>query len=531
MISSTANVYLRPNTMVQPLFNQWYAWSHLIPPASSSMYVLNSHIKIMESFVSNPQMHISALKNPAMISGPFIHYDASQVTEIRALLDRTKSEQAHLLELAEAIKQLNQTLMTEAQGYSLEPLYERVPDVLKGYVELVYDVNNFPQIRFIEGLLYKSRFYDTSSQSIAMSSIKSDKRPFIINTPQLQSNGNLHLDIPFADRRLDELFKIKHTPQPFGYIKEVLKIRDKDEELFSSFFTTEVSQPPVCYDGEQVRIRYFGHACVLIESRDVSILCDPLISYEYPCDNRRYTAVDLPERIDYALVTHYHQDHMMLEMLLQMRHKIRTLVVPKSSGVGFIDPSLKLILQTIGFQNVMEIDEMESISIEGGAITGIPFLGEHADLHVRAKTAYQIDIQGQRILCMADSNNIEPRLYEHIGAPGKAVDALFIGMECDGAPLSWVYGPFMPKPLARKMDQSRRLNGSDCEKAIKIVDCLDARRVYVYAMGQEPWLVFVMGLQYTDNSRPILESNKLVAACRERGLVSERLWGHKEMFL
>src|SRR2546423_4860418 len=161
MNSSTAKVYLKPNTMVQPLFNQWYAWSHLIPPASASMYVVNSHIKIMESFVANPQMHISALRNPAMISGPFIHYDASRAGEIRALLEKTKREQAHLLELAEAIKQLNEILMAEAQGYSLEPLYERVPDVLKGYVELVYDVNNFPQIRFIEGLLYKSRFYDT----------------------------------------------------------------------------------------------------------------------------------------------------------------------------------------------------------------------------------------------------------------------------------------------------------------------------------------------------------------------------------
>jgi L-ascorbate metabolism protein UlaG (beta-lactamase superfamily) len=517
--------------MVQPLVNQWYAWSHLIPPASSSMYVLNAHIKIMESFVSNPQAHVSALKNPAMISGPFIHYDASRVPEIKALLDRTKREQAHLLELAEGIRQLNQTLMTEAQGYSLEPLYERVPDVLKGYVELVYDVNNFPQIRFIEGLLYKSRFYDTSSQSIAISLIKSDKRPFIINTPRLKTNSDLHLDIPFADRRLDELFKMKHAPQPYGYIREILEVRDEDDELFSSFFAEEVSQPPVRYDDERIRLRYFGHACVLIESKHVSILCDPLISYEYPCSDHRYTAADLPEHIDYALITHYHQDHMMLEMLLQMRHKIKMLVVPKSSGLGLIDPSLKLILQNIGFQNVIEIDEMESIEINGGAITSIPFLGEHADLHVRAKTAYQIEIQDQRILCMADSNNIEPRLYEHIGASGKEVGALFIGMECDGAPLSWVYGPFMPKALARKMDQSRRLNGSDYEKAMKIVDCLNARRVYVYAMGQEPWLVFVMGLQYTDNSRPILESNKLVAACRERGLVSERLLGHKEIFL
>lgn len=525
-----AKVYLKPNTLAVPLFNQWYAWSHLIPPASASMYVLNSHIKIMESFVSNPQMHIAALKNPAMISGPFIHHDANRVPEVRALLDRTKKEQGHLVGLAEGIKELNQTLMTEAQGYSLEPLYEKVPDILKGYVELVYDLNNFPQIRFIEGLLYESRHYDTSSQSIALSLINSDERPFIINTPQLKSKGDLHLNIPFADRRLDELFKMKDVPQPYSYIKEVLEVRDEDDELFSSFFS-EVSPCSAPYRDGRVRVRYFGHACILVESNNVSILCDPLISYQYPANDHRYTSADLPEQIDYVLVTHYHQDHLMLEMLLQIRHKIRNLVVPKSSGLGLIDPSLKLILQTIGFRNVIEIDEMETIEIEGGRITSIPFLGEHADLNVRAKTAYHIDIEGKRILCMADSNNLEPRLYEHIGSSGKEVDALFIGMECDGAPLSWVYGAFLPKPLARKMDQSRRLNGSDYEKAMKIVTCLNAKQVYVYAMGQEPWLVFVMGLQYTDKSRPILESNKLVAACRERGLVSERLLGQKQIFL
>jgi L-ascorbate metabolism protein UlaG (beta-lactamase superfamily) len=495
------------------------------------MYVVNSHLKVMESFVANPQMHISALKNPAMISGPFIHYDAGKVSEIKALLERTKKQQPHLLQLADGIKQLNQMLLTEADGHSMEPLYAKVPDVLKGYVELVYDLNNFPQIRFIEGLLYRSPYYDTSGQAICMSLTNSDERPFVINTPRLQTRDNLHLQIPFADRRLDELFKMKEVAQPYGHIREIFEIGEGDDDLFSSFFTETLAACSAPYQDEGVRVRYFGHACVLVESKDVSILCDPLISYSYPCNDRRYTAVDLPEQIDYALITHYHQDHMMLEMLLQLRHKIKHLIVPKSSGVGLIDPSLKMILQTIGFRNVIEIDEMETIEIEGGGITGIPFLGEHADLNVRAKTAYQIDLLGKRVLCMADSNNIESRLYEHLGASRQEVDALFIGMECDGAPLTWVYGPFMTRPLARKMDQSRRLNGSDYEKAMSIVNRLHAKRVYVYAMGQEPWLAFVMGLQYTPESRPILESDKLVAGCMERGLVSERLLGQKELFL
>jgi hypothetical protein len=50
-------------------------------------------------------------------------------------------------------------------------------------------------------------------------------------------------------------------------------------------------------------------------------------------------------------------------------------------------------------------------------------------------------------------------------------------------------------------------------------------------MGQEPWLTYLTSIQYTDESRPIVESNKLVQECRNRGLTAERLYGHKEIFL
>ncbi|HEU5130962.1 MAG TPA: hypothetical protein VFT26_02625, partial [Pyrinomonadaceae bacterium] len=87
---------------------------------------------------------------------------------------------------------------------------------------------------------------------------------------------------------------------------------------------------------------------------------------------------------------------------------------------------------------------------------------------------------------------------------------VFIGMECDGAPMSWLYGPMLTRPLARKMDQSRRFDGSTCEKAIDLITKLNAKEVYVYAMGQEPWLTFLTSIKYTPESRPIVESDKLI---------------------
>jgi L-ascorbate metabolism protein UlaG (beta-lactamase superfamily) len=528
---SSRNVYFKQNILVEPLFNRWYAWANLIPPASAAMYIANSHLKIMESFVASPQVHIAALKNPAMLGGPFINYDASKVGEIKGMIERTKKEQPHILEFAKAIKTLDDMLQTEANGFSLEALYPEVPDVLKGYVELVYDLHNNPSIRFMDGLLYRSKYYDPGMQSVSLSQCESDDRSFVFSTPRLESEGRLFLDVPFNHEGLDELFRMKFVPQPYEYIKEALNVRNGGGELFSSFFTEEPPKPQTKYDGEQVRIRYFGHACILIETKDVSILCDPVISYKDHLGIDRYIHADLPETIDYVLITHNHQDHIMFETLLQLRHKIKHLVVPKSSSANRVDPSVKLILQTIGFKNAIDIEELESIDIPGGKIVGLPFLGEHADLNVMTKLAYHVSLKGKSMVLAADSNNLEPRLYEHLRELFAEVDMLFLGMECDGAPMSWLYGPLFTTPIIRKDDQSRRLNGSTYEKGIAIVNILQPKHAYVYAMGQEPWLKFLTSIQYTDESRPIVESNKLVNECQSRGIAAERLYVRKEIFL
>lgn len=524
-------VYLKQQVLVEPLFNQWYAWPALISPATSAMFVANSHLKIMQSFSSTPQVHVAALKNPAMRGGPFINHDAAKAPDIKALLDKTMKEQAHILEFAAAIQSLSQMLASEANGSSLEPLYEKVPDILKGYVELVYDLNNNPSFRFIEGLLYKSQYYNQSSQSIALSLCETEERPFALSTPSLCHEGRLHLNLPFKDKALDELFSMKFEPQPFEYIRERLGISNGEAETFASFFTREEPQKSLSFNDDGVRIRYFGHACILIETRKTSIIIDPIISYENQGGFPRYTYQDLPDVIDYVLITHNHQDHCMFETLLQLRHRVKNVIVPKNNGGSLVDPSLKMVLQHIGFSQVREIDEMESIDIEGGSITGLPFLGEHADLDIRTKVAHLVNVEGFSILCAADSNNIEPRLYQHVHDLIGDVDILFLGMECDGGPLSWLYGPLLTKPLARKLDQSRRLNGSNYERGIDIVERLKPRHVYVYAMGQEPWLTFLTSIQYTEQSRPIIDSNKLVEDCRRRGIESERLFCQKEIRL
>lgn len=122
-------------------------------------------------------------------------------------------------------------------------------------------------------------------------------------------------------------------------------------------------------------------------------------------------------------------------------------------------------------------------------------------------------------------------MYEHVHREVGDVDAIFVGMECDGAPLSWLYGPLLTKRLEREKDHSRRLAGSNYERALAIVEQFRSKEVYVYAMGQEPWLNYVMSIKYTEKSNPIIQSNHLIETCRSRGIIAERLFGEKEILL
>jgi L-ascorbate metabolism protein UlaG (beta-lactamase superfamily) len=365
-----------------------------------------------------------------------------------------------------------------------------------------------------------------------LSLTRGDDRPFVLSTPRLETPGSLHLRIPFDSEVVDKLFTMEVNPQPWKTMRDMFgDLGSEEEQLLKSFFTTECPAHYQPYTGNGARWRYFGHACILVEAAGMKLLFDPVISYSYETDLRRYTYRDLPDDIDYVLITHNHQDHILFETLLQIRHKVKNIIVPNSSGGALQDPSIKLALQNAGFKNVFEMEEFEEIQTPSGSITGLPFLGEHADLNVQSKLAYLIKVGRHKLMFAADSCNIEPKLYEHVFNEIGKVDALFLGMECDGAPLSWLYGPLLTRKIERGMDESRRLAGSNYAQAIDIVDRFECGEAYVYAMGQEPWLNHVMSIKYTDESRPITESNKLIQTCKERGICAERLYGEKEILL
>jgi L-ascorbate metabolism protein UlaG (beta-lactamase superfamily) len=529
MMSATP-LFLRPDVQVEPLIDQWYAWSQLIPPVTLARNTTERHLKIMESYLASPDIHAAAVKNPRMQGGPFIDFGGGRVDEIKSLHDRTLQERTALIELSRAVTELDAIIGSKAKGFTLQDLYPQVPGPLRGYVELTYDLNNQPSFRLFEPLLYRSAYFERGLQSLMLSVTRGDDRPFVLSTPRLPSDALLHWRVAFDDPAVDGLFRLKSIPQQYPAIRETVTVENGSEPLLRALLTTEPPPRYERYKGRGARWRYFGHACVLVETANTSVLFDPVLSYTYDSTVSRYTYLDLPDALDYVLITHNHQDHVLIETLLQIRHKTRCIIVPRGSGT-LQDPSLKLALEQIGFTNVVEVGDLDEVAFDDGTITAVPFLGEHADLDVRCKSAYLVRIGRHSLLFAADSSNIEPRLYEHLHRALGDIEVLFIGMECNGAPLTWLYGTLMTRPLDRAMDQSRRLAGSNYTQAMQMVGQFRCCEVYVYAMGQEPWLNHVMSLKYTERSKPILESNKLLENCRARGIIAERLFGEREMFL
>jgi L-ascorbate metabolism protein UlaG (beta-lactamase superfamily) len=524
---------LAESTLVEPLVNCWSAWSYLIAPVPASLHLLQYQLPLLQSYIDNPAFHAAASQESSLAGGAFINIPADRVSEVATLLNRTKSNLGHNLEFAQSLLDFQSWLVANANGYGLAPYYQKIPKPLRGYVELVYDYFNRPAVRVFENLLYRSPYYNSSLQSLRLSRLERDtSRSFFLNTPRLMEEDQIDWPTPFDASQVDRLFMLDTQPQSFDSICRNLDLNDQSRERLWPMLTEKPRILPEKWSGDCTRIRYFGHACLLIESRGASILTDPLIAV-IPTKGGldRFSYRDLPEEIDFALITHNHVDHNSIETLLRLRHRIKCLVVPRSSGALYGDVTLKFLAHQIGFRNVIELDALENLPLPDGEIIAVPFLGEHADL-AHGKVGYVIRLGRRQLLIGADSDCLDKQVYKNVRQCLGRVDTVFLGTESVGAPLSWIYGPLLPLRPSHEEEESRRQHGCDARRAIDILEALGANRLYNYGMGLEPWLESILGLGLKEDSPQWLESEKLLAQARgRRFLEAERLYGKSEIVL
>ncbi|GAA0229573.1 MBL fold metallo-hydrolase [Actinomadura nitritigenes] len=518
--------FLRSNVIIEPLVDSFYAWAHTVAPVQASMNLAFLQVPMLESYLQAPQVHVAASSNPDLRGGYFVNVAEERSGEIRELLASIRRDRADMLRFAEAIAQAEDLVRQEATGFDLTPLYSKLPAELNGLVEIAYDTGNQASLRFMEPLVYKSPAYTEARQSVQLSLEPGQERPFILSTPRLASPDVLDLAIPFRHPGLQNLFQARIRPTTTAALREALELEESQFALLDGLLTGESSLRPDRHIESGGRVRYYGHACLALQSPQAAILTDPFISAD--CDaSGRYTYDDLPDHIDLVLITHGHQDHIVLETLLQLRGRVGAVVVPRSSRGNLCDPSLRLYLEHLGLP-VVEVDDFDEVEFPGGKVTATPFLGEHADLDIRAKSTFWVEMAGRRIFVGADSSGIDPALYRHVREHLGTADMAFLGMECDGAPLTWLYQALLTQPITKKMSDSRKLSGSNAAQAGAIVTELGAGEAYIYAMGEEDWLGHVMATSYNDESYQLKQIDEFMTWCADNGVKAEHLLGQRE---
>ena len=519
---------LRPDVIAEPIVRGWYAWPHLVSPITAALNLANRQIKTLASFVESPEIHEAAVKSPELRGGPFVDLPASKVADVKTMLDEALASGEFMIEFADQIRELAKACEATSGGGSLERLYDNVPDLLDGFIEFYYTDMGQASFRVIEPLLYQTQLYDETKQSLHLYIANNESRSFAFSTPR-PIDDVVVINRPFHDAIHDLIGRLRFHCMPKKEIEAELIRLGLEASLLDPFITQSQDvvkkNPPA-----KASWRYFGHACVLVTGANGSnILVDPIIpleSSETGLD--RFSFKDLPEQIDCLLITHNHADHVVIETLLSLRHIVKQVCIPKSNG-GICDPSLKLLFEKLGFTDVIAMDPMDEITIDGMRIQALPFLGEHGDLDVTSKLAWHVVDHNYSFVFAADSNNLSAKMYRHILKSTGKIDAMFLGMECVGAPMSWVYGPLLLKSVDRRSDQSRRLNGSDAQRALSLIEALQCEEVYIYAIGREPWLSFIMSIDDDEETEQMRQAKMLMEHCVSKSVPAKLLFGKHEV--
>jgi L-ascorbate metabolism protein UlaG (beta-lactamase superfamily) len=516
--------YLRSSVVWQPLVHRWPAWPQLIPPHTAALNLRDRLLPVLRSYLKAPRIHAESLRSPAMYSGPFIDDRGRDPADYQGLLDRILTDAVPLLQLADDLDRVRVLLREQADGRALTGLHARLPDSLRGRAELVYDASDHPRLRLFEPLLYRAFEQCGAGQSVSLLPAPDPRRPFALSNPVLPGPGQLDLPLRFADGRLDALAAARYGPVRVPELADILAVPTEHQEFFASLFT---DSRPESAGGRvatgTVRMRYFGHACVLVQSEAAAVLLDPVPGYSGDGD-QHFTLADLPEGLDAIVLSHGHPDHVNVEALLQLRERTGIVVVPESSAGDLADPDLASLLNALGFPRIRRLGCMEDYTFGPDAsVIALPFTGEHADLDIRAKMVPLVTIGGRRLMFATDTAPQVSEFYDQLHAEIGTIDALFIGLECVGAPLTWLYGPLLEAAPTREHDLARRLRGSDATMADRLARQTGARRAYGYAMGIESWLRHFTGSENGPESEQQRQAAAFIQLCANRGVPAQLL--------
>ncbi len=123
-----------------------------------------------------------------------------------------------------------------------------------------------------------------------------------------------------------------------------------------------------------------SHACLLIESRDTTLLTDPIFfDYLWEECNTQCPSIDLDlaklPKVDILNISHRHQDHFDIRTLAYLAGDAGILA-PDAVVLAPRDEILLEVLKELEFENVIVVEDFKTLEIKGLTLTPTPSLNK-----------------------------------------------------------------------------------------------------------------------------------------------------------
>jgi len=227
-------VVANPRLVLEPLIGHYPAWLQLVSPIPSALRLAKTQLPTLRSFLEAPAAHASGAGHPATRGGPFVDCPEEDFPLMEQLTSEL-SALTDLVDLADQVAELDLLVERGLDGFDLHQHYERVPEKLKGYVELLYDSRHRPRVRYREALLYASPWSTRTRESVYLTLAEGDDRPLIISTPRLSTKRGVVVPLRFDSAAVDLISCSRQTPVRFGDLMDALGMNGHSDQLVRSF--------------------------------------------------------------------------------------------------------------------------------------------------------------------------------------------------------------------------------------------------------------------------------------------------------
>lgn len=277
-------------------------------------------------------------------------------------------------------------------------------------------------------------------------------------------------------------------------------------ETMNDLALLEPFTPTWAWDGSS-RVTWLSHAGVMIETAGKRILVDPVAHIRSTPTRFTERPFDLRQlgHVDAVLITHGDHDHLHPPMLTRLPRST-PIVLPSNPTPEPFQVDLRRLVELLGFENIIEVEEWQTLRFGEVEVVATPFRGEDWGLTLPCRT-FLVRSPDLTVFLNADSTST-PEAYERI-ARDYDVDLAFVGVtgaaESHAMPPGYGYGDFYTQwiPKERHNEWVELCNGP--RAAAEAAVAVGARYAFGYAAGGAEF----NGVAYTDRGTHDAMANEL----------------------